>query len=220
MGNAWDFSSISHSIGKGSKTQQIGKAYEIGSHTVSIVWVFFPLDSHPMVYFIVREMHVLSHRFPISWKRQQKPSNGESLGNWFPYFFHSMSSFAIRFPFCGILHHMENAWVSPSIFHSSIKSKKPTVWERTWEIVTHTFPTVKVLFSHRITTIYHMGNAWVSPSISHSIGKCSEIHRIGRAWEIGNQTLPKVWVLFFNQISILWYTLPHGKCMAFLINFP
>ena len=54
---------------------------------------------------------------------------------------------------------------------------------------------------------------------SYSVGKYSEIHRIGRFWEIGNHFFTKVWVLFFHQIPILWYTLSHGKCMAFSINF-
>ena len=93
MGNAWFFSSISHSMGKGSKTYQMGKAWEIGYHTVSIVWVCFPLDSHPVAYLIIWEMHVFSHQFPMSWKRQQNPLNGGSLENWLQYFFHSMSAF-------------------------------------------------------------------------------------------------------------------------------
>ena len=68
------------------------------------------------------------------------------------------------------------------------------------------------------------------PSVSHSIRIFSEIHRIERAWKIGTHTFPKVWVLFFIRFSSYgifieiynspWCLLPHGKCMAFPINFP
>ena len=36
----------------------MGKAWEIGTITFPIICIFFPLDSHPVVYFIIWEMHV------------------------------------------------------------------------------------------------------------------------------------------------------------------
>ena len=45
MGNAWVFSSISHSMGKCNKTHRMGKTWEIGIHTFPIVWALF---SHPI----------------------------------------------------------------------------------------------------------------------------------------------------------------------------
>ena len=63
--------------------------------------------------------------FPKHGKRQQNPSNGESLRNCFPYNFQSLSVFSHRFTLdCGILHHMGNTWVSPPISHSTEKSNK------------------------------------------------------------------------------------------------
>ena len=112
MGNAWIFPSISHSTGKCNKTHGMGKVWEIGTHTFPIVWVlFFPLDSHFMVYFITWEMHVFSHQLPITWEKTTKPikwakpgilvpekilqnlSYVENLGNWYSYFSHRMGVF-------------------------------------------------------------------------------------------------------------------------------
>ena len=45
------------------------------------------------------------------------------------------------------------------------------------------------------------------------------VKSIGRAWEIATHFFPNVWVLFFHQMPILWYTLPHGECMVFPINY-
>ena len=72
---------------------------------------FFSSDSHPMVYFIIWEMHVFSHKFPITWEKTAKPIEWgkseklvpanilqnplyvENLGNWYSYFFHSIGAF-------------------------------------------------------------------------------------------------------------------------------
>ena len=66
---------ISHSIRKMSKTHRMGKAWEISSHIFSIKWVFFffPLDSHPVVYFIIWEMHGFSQQVSIAWEKRGKP---------------------------------------------------------------------------------------------------------------------------------------------------
>ena len=73
--------------------------------------VFFPLDSHSMVYFITWEMYVFSHHLTAMGKGShihrmgikpgklvpgnilQNPSYWENLGNWHSYFSHSMVSF-------------------------------------------------------------------------------------------------------------------------------
>ena len=43
-------------------------------------------------------------------------------------------------------HHMESAWIFPSISHSTGKCNKTHCMGRTWETGTHTFPIVWVLF--------------------------------------------------------------------------
>ena len=78
LGNAWIFSASFHSMGKERKTYQMRKAWEIGSREnptkpivcgepgklVLILGAFFPLESHPMVYFIIREIYRFPHQFP------------------------------------------------------------------------------------------------------------------------------------------------------------
>ena len=84
MRNAWVFSSNFDSMGKGRKTHQMGKAWEIGpgkilqnpsyvenlgnwnSYLSQSMGTFFPLDSHVMVYFIIGEIHGFALQFPIA----------------------------------------------------------------------------------------------------------------------------------------------------------
>ena len=56
--------------------------------------------------------------------------------------------FPIRFPSNGILYHMENARVSPSISQTTGKGNKTHGIGKVWEIDTHTFPLVWMQFSH------------------------------------------------------------------------
>ena len=91
------------------------------------------------------------------------------------------------------------------------------------EIDTHTFPIVRVLFSHQISILWY----------TSSYGKCrgflinfSQYEKIqqypfyGVTVEIGTHTFPIVWVIFPHTIPILRYTSSYGKCMGFPINFP
>ena len=55
---------------------------------------FFPLDSDPMVYFIIWEMQGFPHQFLIVRKMKQNPLYGVNLGNWYSYFSHSMGDFS------------------------------------------------------------------------------------------------------------------------------
>ena len=98
----------------------------------------FPLVSHFMVYFITQKMHVFSHQFFITGEKRAKPfeqgKSGECstfcevVTHTFPIV---KVVFSIRFPSCGILYQMRNAWVSSSISHSmeragnSMKLEKP-----------------------------------------------------------------------------------------------
>ena len=68
--------------------KKLGNWYSYFSHSMG---AFFSLGSHPMVYFIIWEIYVFSHRFPAP----------------------------IISPSCGILHHTGNALVSPSISRST-----------------------------------------------------------------------------------------------------
>ena len=55
---------------------------------------FLPLDSHPMVYFIIWEMHGFPHQFLIVRENATKPFVWVNLGNWYSYFSHSMGGFS------------------------------------------------------------------------------------------------------------------------------
>ena len=124
---------------------------------------FFPLNSHYMVYFIIWEIHGFPSKTPQYGKMQQNPWNGESLGNKYSYFFHSMGAFfSFRLSSYGIRHHMGNAWFFPLISYSTGKCNKTDRMGRTWEIGTHTFPIGWVLSSHYIPILWY----------TSSYGKC------------------------------------------------
>ena len=83
-----------------------------------------------------RIMHVFSHQFPVTWEKTAKPTKWGKPGKLVPgnicktyrmrgtwkigthTFFIVWVVFSIRFPSYGMLHHMGNAWVFSSIFHS------------------------------------------------------------------------------------------------------
>ena len=94
MGNECVFSSISHSMRRGSKYHQMEKAWEIGSHTFSILCVFFS-NYTPVLWFTSSCGKWMG--FPINSishvKMQRNPSNCESLGNWYQYFPQTMGYF-------------------------------------------------------------------------------------------------------------------------------
>ena len=147
--------------------------------------------------------------FPQYEKRKKPIVRGESGKLVLILFPQYGCSFPIRFPSYDKLYDMGNAWVSISISHSRGKCNKTHRMRRTWEIGTHTFPIVWVLFSHFVAShgiLHHTRNVWVSPSISHSTEKYNKTHRMRRTQEIGTHTFPIVWVLSFHQISSLWYT--------------
>ena len=56
-----------------------GKLVLILSHSMG---VFFPLDSHFMVYFITWEMYVFPHQFPIPWEKTAKPIKVCEISPW------------------------------------------------------------------------------------------------------------------------------------------
>ena len=132
--------------------------------------------------------------FPQYGKMQQKPLYGESLGNWYSYFYHSMGVFfPIWFPSYSILHHMVNTWVSPSISHGfphqfpivQENATKLIVWGEPGKLVLIRFPYYGRFFSIRFPfygILHDMGNACVFSLIFHNLGKDSQNHRMGKVW--------------------------------------
>ena len=93
---------------------------------------YFPSDSHPMVYFIIWEMHGFPHKFPTVWENAKNTMVWGKSGKLIPILFPQYGCFSpIRFPSYGILHHIGNAWVSPSVSHSTRKYNKAYRMERT-----------------------------------------------------------------------------------------
>ena len=123
--NPWVFSSISLSMGKGRKTHQMGKAWEIGfqenptkpivcgesGRLVLILFpeygASFPLESDPMVYFIICEIYGFPHQFPIAWENAVKPIELVKPVKLAPIFPPTYGYFcSIRFPSYGIFYHI------------------------------------------------------------------------------------------------------------------
>ena len=71
--------------------------------------IFFPLDSHPMVYFIAWKPHGFSHQISHSIRNVSKThQNGKAWEIGFLTFSIKLMVFSITFPPSGILHQMGN----------------------------------------------------------------------------------------------------------------
>ena len=96
---------------------------------------FSPLDSHPMVYFIIWEMHGFPHQFLIVRENSTKliawGEPGKLVLILFPYY---GRIFSIRFPFYGKLNHMGNACVFSLISHNLGKDSQNHRMGNVWEI--------------------------------------------------------------------------------------
>ena len=143
MGNAWVFPSISHSMGKCNKPHRIVRTWEIGNHTFPIVRALFS-------YFILILWYTslmgtawvspsISHSTGKCNKTHSMGKTWEIGNQTFPIVWVLFSNL---FPSYGILHQMGNAWVFPSISHSTRKCNKTHCMGRTWELGTLTFPIV------------------------------------------------------------------------------
>ena len=183
IGNAWIFSSISHSKRNCNKTHGMGKVWEIDTHTFPIAWVLFSIEIPILCY---NSSYGKCMGFPISFsnygKMQQNPSYGENLGSWYPYFSHSMGAFYpldfhpmvyfIIWEMHMFSHQFPIAWekTAKSIEWGKPKKLVPSkilqnpLYVENLGIATHTFPIVWVLFpiifpSYGI--LHRMENAWV-----------------------------------------------------------
>ena len=140
----------------------LGNCYSCFSHSMGD---FFQYNSHPTIYFIIWEMHGFPHQFPIV---QEKATNLIVWGEpgkleliLFPYY---GRFFSVRFPFCGILHHMGNAFVFSIISHNMGKDSQTHRMGKVWEIGSRKYPTKPILCGEP-------GN-WYS-YFSHSMGAFS-----------------------------------------------
>ena len=156
VGNAWVFSSISHSTGKCNNTHCMGKTQKIGNHAFPIAWVLF-YHPIPILWYTSSygKIYGFSYEFLIVQENSTKPIlwGGPAklvlillpqYGCFFP----------IQFTSCGMLHYMGNAWVFPSISYSTKKFNKTHHMGRTWEIVTNNFSIVWVVFSCQISILW------------------------------------------------------------------
>ena len=133
---------------------------------------------------IIWEMHGFPHKFPQHGKMQQNQWYGESLGNWYSYFSHSMGAF---FPLdsllYGILYYMKNAWVSHQFPTVKENATELIVWGEPGKSVLILFPYYGRFFPIRFPIygiLHQMGNACVFSLISHNMGKDSQTHPMGK----------------------------------------
>ena len=123
--------------------KSLGNWYSYFSHSMG---AFFPLDSHPMVCFIIWEMHRFPHKFYIVRENARKlivwGEPGKLVLILFPYY---GSIFSIRFPFYGILHHVGNTCVFPLISHNLGKDSQNHWMGKVWEIGFRKYPTKPVV---------------------------------------------------------------------------
>ena len=128
MGDAQVFYSVSHSMGKCSKTHQIMKVWEIGSHTFFIAWVLFSIRFqssgrlHHMGNGEVSQS--ISHSTGKCDKAHCKGITWEIGTRTFSIAWGCFMVWGVLFPYYGILHHMGNTWIFSSISHSMGKCSK------------------------------------------------------------------------------------------------
>ena len=162
--------------------ENLGNWYSYFSH---IMVAFFPFNSQPMVYFVIWEIHLFSHQFPLSWERQQNPSNGKSQGSWFHHFFLSMNAF---FPLDSHPMVYFIVWEIRQFLHQfpmvRENAAKPIVSGKPGKLVLILFPQYGCFLPIRLPyygMLHNMEKALVPPSVSSSIGKRSKNYRIRRA---------------------------------------
>ena len=138
--------------------------------------------------------------------------------------------FSSRFLSYGLLHHMENIWMIPSIRHSTEKCSKHThwrelgklphiLWEERKKLVSILFPKYGWFSSIRwpsCNMLYRMGNAWLFQSIFHSLGKFIKVHPMRENWNIYSHTFSQVRLFLFMKFlpygilhEIIWYSSSH-----------
>ena len=173
--------------------ESVGKWYSYFSHSMG---AFFPSDSHPMVYFSIWEMHGFPHKFPTvreNAKMQQNSWCGESVGNWYSYFSHSMGAY---FPLDSHPMAYFIIWEMHGFPHQFLivreNATKLIVW-REQKLILILFPYYGRIFSIRFPfygILHYMGNACVFSLISHNLGKDSQNHPMRKVWEIDSRKYP------------------------------
>ena len=126
MRNGLASSSISHSIGKCSKSKKWRKSGKLLPIPFSQFGCFFPLVTNPLVYFIIWEMHGFPHQFLIAREYATKSIVlGEPEKLLLILFQQNVYFFPIISTFHGRLCYMGSAWVSSQ--HREMQ-RNPSNW--------------------------------------------------------------------------------------------
>ena len=127
-------------------------------------------------------------------KIQQNPSYWVNLGNWYPYFSHSMGAFSPYDSHPAVYFIIwEMHWFPHQFPIGQENATKLIVWGEPGKLVLILFPYYGRFFSIRFPfygMLHHMGNACVFSLISHNMGTNSQTHRMGKVWEIGSRIYP------------------------------
>ena len=153
-----------------------------------------PLDSHTVVYLIIWEMHRFSHQFPIAWKKVEKSIELEKPWDLFP----------------------GKAWE----FGSGENPTKPIVCgelENLYSYFSHSMGAFFPLDSHPMVYFIICEMHGFPRQFPITWENAAKSIKLGEPGKLISIFFRRVWVLFFHQNH--WYTLPHGKNMAFPINF-
>ena len=137
IGKCMRFLSNFPQYGKVQQNPWYGESLGIDTHTFFIVWVLFS-HSIPILWYIslYEKCMGFSMNFPQYAKMQQNPWYGESLWNWYSYFFHSMGAF-----FPSYSHPMVYfiIWEMHGFPHQFLivreNATKLTVWDETGKLV-------------------------------------------------------------------------------------
>ena len=120
--------------------ESLGNWYSYFSHSIA---AFFPLDWHPMVYFIICEMYRFPRQFPKERENSGKSIELGESGKLVPIFAPKYGYFSsIRFPSYGILYHIGNTW-----FFQFLKSRKNKAKSTQWALTLFFYSIIVSTFS-------------------------------------------------------------------------
>ena len=147
-------------------------AQELFFHEIPILWYTSPHGK--CIGFLIN--------FPQHRKMQQNPTNGESLGNWYPYLFHSVSAFFHQIPILWYTSSYGKCMDFLINFSQHGNMQQNLLY---WDSLRNWYS----YYSHRMCTVFPLDPhsmvffvIWEVHGFPHSIEKCSETHLIGRAW--------------------------------------
>ena len=200
----------------------LGTSWETDTHTFPKVCVVL-FHQIPILWFASSQGKCIGLliNIPQHWKRQQNPSYGKSLGNWYPYFSQSIGAFipSDSYPMVHFIT-WKMHWTSKS--HVMGKCSKTHPAERVWDIGTNTFRKVRAVLFHQISILWYVLSYEKCLAFSVNFSQHVKMQHSpshGENWNIDAHTFSESMAIPFLEISTLWYSTLHEKCLGFLTSF-